>query len=79
MQVQKRRTNVSIDAQLLETARDMGLNVSAISEAALAETIKAKQVENWQTENAEALQQRREWIAQNGAPLAKWQLWSPTS
>ena len=33
----KRRTNVSIDAGLLEAARELGLNVSSITEAALAD------------------------------------------
>ena len=75
--VNKRRTNVSIDAGLLEAARELGLNVSAISEAALAETIRAARHAAWKDENAEALAQRRAWIAQNGAPLANWQAWKP--
>ncbi len=71
---QKRRTNVSLDGDLLEVARQYGLNVSAIAEAALAATVRQKQAEDWQVENAEALARRREWITQNGPPLATWQV-----
>ena len=74
MQTAKRRTNVSIDATLLDAARALGLNVSAISEAALAAEVRAAQAEAWATENAEALAQRRRWIAARGTPLARWQV-----
>lgn len=73
----KRRTNVSIDAGLLEAARELGLNVSSITEAALAERVRAARADAWRAENAEALAQRRAWIEQHGAPLAKWQVWKP--
>lgn len=75
--VSKRRTNVSIDAGLLDAARELGLNVSAISEAALAENVRAARAAAWQAENSTALAQRRAWIATNGAPLANWQAWKP--
>lgn len=77
--VSKRRTNVSIDAGLLDAARELGLNVSAISEAALAENVRAARAAAWQAENSTALAQRRVWIATNGAPLASWQAWKPGS
>lgn len=70
----KRRTNVSIDAGLLEAARDLGLNVSAISETALAAEVRAAQAAAWTAENAEALAQRRRWIEARGTPLRRWQV-----
>lgn len=73
----KRRTNVSIDSGLLDAARELGLNVSAISEAALAETVRAARGAAWKAENAVALAERRSWIARNGPPLARWQAWKP--
>ena len=73
----KRRTNVSIDSALLDAARELGLNVSAISEAALAETVRAARGAAWKAENAAALAERRAWIARNGPPLARWQAWKP--
>ncbi len=59
----KRRTNVSIDAELLAAARELGLNVSAITEAALAERVRAARAAVWAAENAEALAARRDCIS----------------
>ena len=74
MTTAKRRTNVTIDAQLLDEARALGLNVSAISEAALAVRVAEARARDWAEENAEALARRRAWIAENGTPLAGWQV-----
>jgi antitoxin CcdA len=73
----KRRTNISVDAALLEEARRHGLNVSALSEAALRIALRDARAAAWAAENAEALAQRRDWIERNGLPLAAWQVWSP--
>ncbi len=75
----KKRTNVSIDAEVLDAARDLGLNVSAISEAALAEELRLARAQAWRAENAAALAQRKAWIEQNGPPLSDWQVWRPGS
>jgi antitoxin CcdA len=73
----KRRTNVTISADLLAEARALDINVSAIAEAALDEAVRAARAAAWQAENAEALRQRVEWIGRNGLPLAGWQSWRP--
>jgi antitoxin CcdA len=66
----KQRTNVSLTASTLAAARTLGLNVSAISDAALAEAVRAARAEAWARENAEAIAERRAWIEAHGAPLA---------
>ncbi len=66
----KQRTNVSIAAQTLMAARRLGINVSQISEAAIVEAVRRAEAEAWAAENAEALSERRAWIAANGMPLA---------
>ena len=71
---EKRRTNVTLNATNLAAARDLGLNVSAISDAALAEAVRAARVELWQKENAVAIAERRSWIESNGPPLADLQV-----
>ena len=76
MTTAKRRTNVTIAAPLLDAARDMGLNVSAISEAALAEHIATVRAATWEADNSAALKLRADWIDRNGPPLAKWQVWT---
>lgn len=71
---EKQRTNVSLTASNLAAARELGLNVSAISDAALAEAVRAAKAEAWARENAEAIAERRAWIEANGTPLADLQV-----
>ncbi|WP_373353546.1 type II toxin-antitoxin system CcdA family antitoxin [Pseudoroseicyclus sp. CXY001] len=66
----KQRTTVTIDGEVLSAARALRLNVSAISERALAEEVRRTEARRWAEENAEALAERRAWIEERGAPLA---------
>jgi antitoxin CcdA len=70
----KLRTNVSLTASNLAAARELGLNVSAISDAALAEAVRAAKADAWVRENAEAIAERRAWIEAYGTPLADLQV-----
>jgi antitoxin CcdA len=72
--VEKQRTNITLTAANLAAARELGLNVSAISDAAVAEAVRAAKAEAWARENAEAIAERRAWIEANGTPLADLQV-----
>lgn len=67
---EKRRTNVTLDARTLDAARALGLNVSAISDRALAVAVRDAEAAAWARDNAEAIAERRAWIETHGAPLA---------
>jgi antitoxin CcdA len=71
---EKQRTNITLTAVNLAAARELGLNVSAISDAALAEAVRAAKADAWARENAEAIAERRAWIEANGTPLADLQV-----
>ena len=71
---EKQRTNITLSAANLTAARELGLNVSAISDAAVAEAVRAARAEAWAKENAAALSERRAWIEANGMPLADLQV-----
>lgn len=71
---EKQRTNITLNAATLAAARELGLNVSAISDAAIAAAVKAARAELWRQENAAAIAERRAWIETNGAPLADLQV-----
>lgn len=73
----KRRANVTVDGTLLDAARALGLNVSALTEAALDTAVRRARRAAWAAENAEAMAERRAWIERNGPPLASWQVWKP--
>ena len=72
--VEKQRTNITLTAANLAAARELGLNVSAISDAAVAEAVRAAKAEAWARENAAAIAERRVWIEANGTPLADLQV-----
>jgi antitoxin CcdA len=71
---EKQRTNITLTAANLVAARELGLNVSAISDAAVAKAVRAAMSETWAKENAVAISQRRAWIEVNGVPLADLQV-----
>ena len=50
------------EAADLAAARGFGLNVSAISDGALARAVKQAQAAAWVKENAVAIDERRAWI-----------------
>jgi antitoxin CcdA len=71
---EKQRTNITLTAANLAAARELGLNVSAISDAAVAEALRLAEAKDWAQENAEAIAERRAWIEANGTPLADLQV-----
>jgi antitoxin CcdA len=71
---EKQRTNITVDAGLLSEARALNLNVSSISEAALARAVRIEQARAWTEENAEAIEARRIWSAGNALPLSEYQV-----
>lgn len=67
----KRKTSLSLDAEALDAARDLGLNVSALADHALKEAVAEAWRQHWRTENAEAFAAQGAWHAENGHPLAE--------
>lgn len=72
--LEKQRTNITLTAANLAAARELGLNVSAISDAAVAEAVRMAKAKAWAEENAAAIADRRAWIEANGTPLADLQV-----
>lgn len=68
--VLKRKTSVTLDAEALDSAKDLQINVSAVAEAALLKAIGEARTSRWQAENADAFAAQAEWHERNGHPLA---------
>lgn len=51
----KRPTNLSLNAKVLEMARELGMNLSQTVDALLAEEVRKRYFERWNVENAEAI------------------------
>ncbi len=68
----KRPTNLSLNAKVLDMARELGMNVSQTVDALLAEEVRRRYWERWNEENREAVQAYNERIEREGLPLAKY-------
>lgn len=68
----KKATNLSLNAKVLEMARELGMNVSQTVDALLAEEVKRRYWEQWNERNKEAIDAYNERIAREGLPLAKY-------
>ena len=68
----KKATNLSLNAKVLEAAREMGMNVSQTVDGLLAQEVKRRYWEKWREDNKEAMLAYNERIAREGLPLAKY-------
>ena len=67
----KRKTSLTLDTAALDAAREYGVNVSAVAEAALTEAIADARREQWLKENAAAFEAQSKWHAEHDHPLAE--------
>jgi antitoxin CcdA len=68
----KKATNLSLNTKVLETARELGMNVSQTVDALLAEAVKRRYWEKWNERNKDAVDEYNARIAKYGLPLAKY-------
>ncbi|MFD0858891.1 type II toxin-antitoxin system CcdA family antitoxin [Roseovarius aquimarinus] len=66
----RRKTSLTLNAEALDCARELGINVSAVAEAALVKAVADARREKWLAENADAFAAQSEWHERNGHPLA---------
>ncbi len=69
---QKKATNLSINAKVLDAAREMGMNISQTVETLLAEEVKRRYWQQWNEENREAIDEYNVRVNREGLPLAKY-------
>jgi antitoxin CcdA len=62
----KRAANLSVNAELLDEAKALDINLSATLEKALDEAVRARKREQWLEENREAIRGYNAWVAENG-------------
>jgi antitoxin CcdA len=66
----KRKTSLTLDAAALDDAKDLGINVSAVADAALLKAVTEARRKQWLDRNAEAFAAQSDWHARKGHPLA---------
>lgn len=64
------KVNLTLDAEVAATARDLGLNMSRVAEAAIAEAARIERNRRWRAENAAAIDAYADEVAREGLPLA---------
>ena len=62
----KKATNLSINSDLLQKAREFKINLSATMENALANIVKEKQEKKWLEANKQAIQEYNKHVGQHG-------------
>ncbi len=65
------KVNLTLDADVAETARSLGLNMSRLAEAAIIEAAKIERNRLWRTENQSAIDAYTEEVAKEGLALAR--------
>ncbi|SEN81691.1 Post-segregation antitoxin (ccd killing mechanism protein) encoded by the F plasmid [Loktanella fryxellensis] len=66
----RRKTSLTLDATLLDDAKALGLNVSAVADDALRSAVAAARHDAWLHENEAAFAAQRAWHETHGHPLA---------
>ena len=68
----KRATNLSLTAKVLDTARELGMNLSQTVDELLTEEVKRRYWARWNEDNKEAIAAYNARIEREGVPLAKY-------
>jgi antitoxin CcdA len=66
----KRKTFLKLNAEVLDCAKALKINVSAVTEAALKTAVASARHTNWLKQNAESFAAQADWHERNGHPLA---------
>lgn len=65
----RKATNITLDAELLDKARSLRINISQASEEGVARAVAARQAAQWLEENQAALDSSNAYVERNGLPL----------
>ncbi len=68
----RRSTSLTLDRELLDEAKELGVNISRAAEAGVLAAVKAERARRWKIDNAEAVAAYNKWIEENGIPLSQY-------
>ena len=66
------KVNLSIEDAVVREARALGVNMSRVAEAAIADAARMERNRRWREENREALEQYAREIERDGPALARY-------
>ena len=70
----RRPTNVSLRADLIEEAKRLSINVSQACETGLEAQVAKTRADRWREENREAIESSNAYVEKHGLPLARYRL-----
>lgn len=70
----RKSVNLSLDTGIVAAAREAGLNLSQISEAALREAARKARDSAWKRDNQDWIAAHRDWVEANELPLERYRL-----
>lgn len=70
----RKSTNLTLDAELANEAKTLGISLSRAAEQGIAAAVKAEKERRWREENREATESYNKWIEKNGLPLEKYRV-----
>jgi antitoxin CcdA len=70
----RKSVNLSIDTGVIAAAREAGINLSQVSEAAIREAARKAQELRWQHDHRGWIDANNAWVEKNGLPLDKLRL-----
>jgi antitoxin CcdA len=68
----KRATNLSLNAKVLDAARELGMNLSQTVDELLAAEVQRRYWQRWNEDNREAIEAYNTRIERDGLPLARY-------
>jgi len=70
----RRSANLSVEADILEEARALDINLSRAAQDGIRRAIVAEKARRWKEENAEAIRSSNEYVDKHGLPLEKYRM-----
>lgn len=70
----RKATNLSLDSNLVETARELGINLSRACEDGLRREVAQERGRRWLEENKEGIAASNAYVEKYGLPLEKYRL-----
>jgi antitoxin CcdA len=72
--VQRKSTNLTLDAALIAEAKELDINISRVAEESIAKAVSTEKSRRWKEENREALESSNRYVEEHGLPLAKYRM-----
>ncbi|PSJ57801.1 type II toxin-antitoxin system CcdA family antitoxin [Kumtagia ephedrae] len=68
--IQRKSTNLSLDARLVAEAKNLDINISRVAEESIARAVGEEKARLWRIENRRSIEAWNDYVERSGRPLA---------